>query len=83
MMSLENVQTTQCPQCDYKATTKVSIQTHIRSTHYREFFPCPTLECEFKTSQKTYLQKHIKAIHEGLTLSCSDCDYKTSFKKIS
>ena len=71
-------QTFPCPDCEYKARQKGSLQRHIESVHEGKIFPCN--QCEYKATQKGHLQKHIKSVHEGLTFSCAHCDYKATHK---
>ena len=50
-----------CPQCEYKATFKGHLQTHIKSVHEGQKFECT--QCEYKVTKKTLLQKHAKSVH--------------------
>ena len=59
--SVHEGQMFQCPQCEYKATFKVNLQTHLKSVHEGQKFQCP--QCEFKATQKGNLQRHIKSVH--------------------
>ena len=63
----------QCLQCEYKATTKSKLQTHIKPVHEGQKFPCP--HCEYKATDKGNLQKHIK-VHEGHMFPCPQCNNK-------
>ena len=76
--SVHEGQKFQCPQCEYKATFKVSLQTHIKSVHEGQKFPCP--QCEYKATQKGHLQTHIKSVHEGQKFQCPQCEYKATWK---
>ena len=67
-----------CPDCDYKATLKGSLQRHIKSIHKGETFQCP--DCDYKATHKSNIQTHIKSIHRGETFQCPECDYKTRWK---
>ena len=65
-----------CTECDYKASQKVSLQTHTRAIHKGETFPCP--EWDFKAKFKTGFIYHINSVHKGKTFQCPDCDYKAT-----
>ena len=65
-----------CDQCEYKATQKLSLRTHIKSLH--EDFTCD--QCEFKEKRKGQLDDHIESIHENVTYSCNQCEYKVTRK---
>ena len=54
-----------CQYCEYKATQKSSLKTHIQSIHERITYQCQY--CEFKATQKSSLKTHIQSIHEGKT----------------
>ena len=47
--------------CEYKATQKAHLRTHIKSIHEGQKFPCS--QCEYKSTKKTLLQKHVKSVH--------------------
>ena len=51
-------------QCNYKATRKDSLLTHIQSKHEGVRFPCP--RCNYKATQMENLLTHINSIHEGI-----------------
>ena len=51
-----------CDQCDYKATWKSHLLTHIKSKHKGVKFPCD--QCDYKATRKESLFKHIKSIHK-------------------
>ena len=57
---------------------KENLQTHIKSVHESQKFPCP--QCEYKATEKGHLQRHIKSVHEGQKFQCSQCEYKATFK---
>ena len=56
-----------CEQCDYKATKKGDLSTHINSIHKGVRFPCK--KCDYKATQKGTLLRHIESIHEGVKCS--------------
>ena len=53
-----------CKQCDYKATKKGNLLSHIKSIHEGLKFPCE--QCDYKATRKGNLLKHVKLIHEGI-----------------
>ena len=57
------------PQCEYKATKRGNLQTHINSVHIGQKFNCP--QCEHKATQRGHLQTHIKSVHEGQKFKAS------------
>ena len=65
-----------CDQCDFKATWKSKLFTHIKSVHKGLKFPCD--QCDFKATSKSHLIRHIKSIHEGIKFPCGQCDYKAT-----
>ena len=69
-----------CPQCDYKATKKYHLQTHIKSIHEGQTFACA--QCDYRAKWKRYLQTHIKSVHEGQKFKCTQCDYTVKKKTL-
>ena len=53
-----------CDQCDYKATTKSTLVTHMKSIHEGVTYPCE--QCGYKANRKHHLLKHLKSKHEGV-----------------
>ena len=51
-------------QCDYKATQKGHLLTHIKSIHEGVKFPCA--QCDYKATTKGSLFRHMKSRHEGV-----------------
>ena len=51
-----------CDQCDYKATQKSSLVTHIKLKHKGVVFPCD--QCDYKAFRKGDLLNHKKLKHE-------------------
>ena len=60
-----------CPKCDYKATYKHCLQSHIELIHRENCYhlcngipisnPCP--KCDYKATYKYSLKSHIESIH--------------------
>ena len=60
-----------CPKCDYKATYKRCLQSHIELIHRENCYhlcngipisnPCP--KCDYKATYKCSLKSHIESIH--------------------
>ena len=71
-------QTHQCSHCEYKATLKHHLQTHIKSVHQGIKFQCP--RCEHKATQKGDINRHVKSVHEDQKFSCPHCEYKATQK---
>ena len=46
-----------CNHCDYKATKKGNLLTHIKSKHEGVRFPCD--QCDYKATWKRYLLDNI------------------------
>ena len=69
-----------CTECEYKATWKGHLQTHIKAIHKGETFQCP--DCDYRATRKGHLQTHIKSIHRGETFPCPECDYKATKKVV-
>ena len=63
-----------CEFCDYKATTKNTLQNHVKSIHDGVKYSCEY--CEYKATTKSDLRRHVKSIHDGVKYSCEYCDYK-------
>ena len=56
-----------CDKCDYRATEKGHLLTHIKSKHEGVKYPCD--KCDYKATQKGNLLNHIKSKHEGVKIS--------------
>ena len=67
-----------CDQCEYKATQRSHLLTHIKSIHEGIKYPCE--QCNFKATQKHHLLTHIKLKHEGVKYPCDQCDCKGTHK---
>ena len=68
-----------CDLCDYKATLKGNLLTHVKSTHKDLKFPCE--QCDYKARWKENLLTHIKSTHEGVKFPCEQCGYKVKWKR--
>ena len=66
-----------CDQCDYKATEKGHLRSHMKSIHEGVKYPCG--QCDYKATEKCSLLIHIKSKHEGIKFPCDQCDYKAAF----
>ena len=60
--------------CDFTASWKGSLRTHIKTIHEREISPC--LQCDLRFKDPSSLSRHIRVIHKGITFQCSKCDYE-------
>ena len=65
-----------CRQCDYKATQKSNLKTHIESTHEGVKFQCN--QCDYKATKQSNLKMHIESVHKGVKYPCCQCDYKAT-----
>ena len=52
-----------CPQCDYRAAKKPTLDTHMRIHIGEKPFACP--HCDYRAAQKGDMTKHIKSVHGG------------------
>ena len=70
----------QCPSCEYNATQKGSLKTHIQSIHEGKTFQCSS--CEYKATQKNSLKTHMQSVHEGVRFQCPSplCTHKATKK---
>ena len=50
-----------CDQCDYKATQKGDLLTHLKSIHEGVKYPCD--QCDYKATQKCHLLTHSNSKH--------------------
>jgi len=67
-----------CELCEYKATFKWNLQTHIKSVHEGVRYSCKL--CDYKATTKCGLKKHEESIHEGtFRYKCEQCEYKSSY----
>ena len=70
-----------CEQCQYKATRKVHLLSHMESVHEGTTFPCE--QGDYKARCKSELLKHIKSIHEGVKFQCDRLRLQISTQKVS
>ena len=63
-------------QCDYKATQKSNLKTHINSAHRDVCYFCD--QCDYKATWKVSLKKHIDSVHKGVRYACDQCDYEAT-----
>ena len=63
-MPLSDLLRFDCDQCDYKATRKNNLLTHLKSKHEGIKYPCD--QCDYKGTGKGNLSRHLKSIHEGV-----------------
>ena len=52
-----------CPECDYEATHRSNLATHLKAVHRGQKFWCPKYECE--ATCKKALVTHLKYVHGG------------------
>ena len=50
-----------CDQCDYKATKKGTLSTHMKSIHKGIKYPCD--QCDYKATTKCNLLRHFNSVH--------------------
>ena len=65
--------------CDYLATDKSILRTHIRSVYEGKIFPCE-LYAYLASYESSLLRTHIKSIHEEEKFPCESCDYLATLK---
>ena len=68
----------ECDQCDYKTTSKGTLQFHISAKHDKVEFNCDL--CDNKYSYLTRLKAHKKSVHEGKRYSCDSCSFQAAYK---
>ena len=66
------------PQCDYKATEKSNLKTHIDSVHNGVIYKCPL--CDYQATRKGALKVHINSVHNAIKYKCLQCDYQATRK---
>lgn len=70
----------QCNHCEYAATQRGALKTHILSVHEkRKPFSC--LKCEYSATQKGAIKIHVASVHEKIKpFVCNQCSYATAHK---
>ena len=53
-----------CDQCDFKATYKSNLLTHIKSIHEGVKYPCD--QCDYKATWRSHLLRHLKSKHKAV-----------------
>ena len=63
-----------CNICQYSATHKVLLSSHVRTIHLQERnFQCST--CDYKTTDQSHLTRHIEIKHNPReNFVCADCN---------
>jgi len=70
-----------CDQCDYKATTKYSLEyNHKKRMHERLTITCDI--CDFSALTVSDINKHKRKNHKELLLNCELCSFATLHKNI-
>jgi hypothetical protein len=81
----------QCGYCDYRASQKSHLKTHVDAIHQQVCFECLATNnslvsfqlmfccdmCPYQTKWKSRLKSHTKAKHMGTFISCDHCEFKT------
>ena len=49
-----------CSECEFKATIKSNLNTHIKSIREEVKYPCS--ECDYEATQKGNLNTHVKSV---------------------
>ena len=76
LVSVTGDKSFKCDQCDYKATRKQDLKTHIQSVHQKITVSCE--KCDKQFSNDPNLRKHNATVHEGVRYKCEHCDYKAT-----
>ena len=84
-----NIMTHSCELCDYTATKKEILQTHVLGKHrdtipLSQWFYCKL--CSYKTARKQALNIHMKGKHKETIpknqwFNCKICEYETTSKE--
>ena len=53
----------QCQHCEYKATQRGHLKTHVQSILERKTIDCKY--CDYKATQKTHLRIHFQSQHKN------------------
>ena len=65
-----------CNQCDYTATLKGNLTTHIKSFHGEMKYLCN--QCNSIFTLQGNLTTNIQSVHEGVKYGCNHCDYRAA-----
>ena len=65
-------------ECDYEATQKGHLATHLKSVHRGQKFRWP--ECDYEATIKDNLARHRKSLHIRQKFKCQECDYEATQK---
>jgi len=69
-----------CNQCEYSATQRGALKTHILSVH-EKVKPFSCLKCEYSATQKGAIKIHVASVHEKIKpFACNKCPYATAHK---
>eukprot|EP00092_Neocalanus_flemingeri_P086858 GFUD01109507.1.p1 GENE.GFUD01109507.1~~GFUD01109507.1.p1 ORF type:complete len:737 (+),score=115.03 GFUD01109507.1:241-2451(+) len=60
-----------CEKCEYVATNKERLQTHVRSYHSGILHEC--IHCEKKYKERSKYLLHLRRDHQGLRYKCENC----------
>ena len=78
--SKHEMMTFPCSQCDFKAKSKHTLRTHIKTIHEKhQVMKLSCNQCDYNGTRSSLL-KHFKSIHEGLKYHCDQCEYKATQK---
>jgi len=65
-----------CEHCDYKVTTKKSLNIHVKTRHEGLRYPCE--QCDLKFTSKSGVSRHIMSVHMKIRFPCEYCDYSAT-----
>jgi len=64
-----------CNYCDYQATQRSHLKSHMAALHQQLVFCCDM--CDFQSKWKSRMMAHTRAKHMGIFLFCDHCEFKT------
>jgi len=64
-----------CNYCDYQATQRSHLKSHMAALHQQLVFCCDM--CDFQSRWKSRMMAHTRAKHMGIFLFCDHCEFKT------